>query len=86
MTGCDLKLVVAEDRVHGLAGRDVGVEANELVAGERLQVHLGALGERMVRVRDEHQPVVAEGDHLDLALLLREGDETEIHRVWRMSS
>jgi len=47
----DLELVVAENLVDGLAGRDVGIEADELVAGQRLDVHVADLRQRMLGVR-----------------------------------
>src|SRR4051812_4848735 len=36
----DLELIVAEDLVDRLPGRDIGVKPDELVAGERFDVHV----------------------------------------------
>jgi hypothetical protein len=77
----DLELVLAEDEVDRLARRDVGVEADELVTGERLDIDLAGLGEDVLRVRYEHEAVIAERHDFDLARLDREGHEAEVHGV-----
>ena len=77
----DLEAVLAEDLVDGLARRDVGVEADELLAGHLLHLDLRALRQRMLRVGDEDEVVVAEGNRVDLAVLHREGHEAEVDGV-----
>jgi len=62
----DLDPVLPENLVHGLARRDVGIKADELVARQRSELHLVGLGQRMARMRDEHEDVAAEGNHLGL--------------------
>src|SRR4051812_16377806 len=73
----DLELVVAKDLIDRLASRDVWIEANETLRRELLHFQFAAFGERMTRMRDQHEVIVAERQHLDLTLLHRESDETK---------
>ena len=79
--GLDLEFVLAEDLIDGLARRDVGVEADKFLRAQFFHVDLGALRQRMSGRGDEHEMIVAEGQHLDLALFHGESHETEIHGV-----
>jgi hypothetical protein len=77
----DLELVLAEDQIDRLAGRDVRVEADELLAREVLHLEIRAFRQRVLRVRDQDQVIVAERQHLDLPLLHRKRHQPEIDRI-----
>src|ERR1700690_1118365 len=76
-----LHAVVPENLVHGLPGRDVRVEADELLPGELGDRHLAALCERVLGVADDDEVVVAERDALYLADIGRKRHEPEVDAV-----
>ena len=77
----DLQLVLAKNLIDRLAGRDVRVKADELLTREILHLDLGALRNRVIRVGDHDQVVLAKRQYLDLPLLHRKRHEPKIHRV-----
>ena len=68
----DLEFVIAENLVDGLARRDVRVEADELVSRQCLHLYVTTLRQRVIRMRNDHEPVIPERNHVNLAGLLRE--------------
>ena len=77
----DVDLVFLEQLVGGLARGDVLVEADEFVLRQFLDGGLLAPGQRVVRRADEDELVLVKGDDFQLAVLHRERDEAEVHRV-----
>ena len=73
--------VFLEDLVQGLAGGDVGLEADELLAGNGLEADALVLGKRMLRVADQHQRVLAQRADLQLAVARRVGHQAQVHHV-----
>jgi hypothetical protein len=72
----DLDAVLAEDFVERLAGRDVGLEADDLLVGERLELDGFLLRERMLRMADEDERLLAQRDDFQLGILDRIGGKS----------
>jgi len=60
---------------------DVRLEPDDLLAGERFELHAFQFGERMLRVADEHERIFAERDDLDFRILDRIRDKAEVNDI-----
>ena len=78
----DFDFVVPENLIHRLAGRDIRIEPDKLQSRYLFQLHrASAPGQRMFRVSDQHQLILAERHRLNLPVFQRESDEPEIYGI-----
>ena len=73
--------VFLQDSVQRLAGGDVRLEADELLAVNGFEPEALVLGERMLRVADQHQRVLAQRADFQLAVARRIGHQAQVHDV-----
>ena len=74
--------VVLQDFVNGFAGGNIGFEADEFLARSTATSLIDfVFGQRMLRMADQHQRILAQGDQLQLGVLGRIGHQPQIHHV-----
>ena len=78
-----LNAVFLQNFIQRFTGRDVRFEPDDFLVGERFKPHGFQLGERMLRVADEHERVFAECDDFNFWILDRIRDEAEVDDVAR---
>ena len=74
-------IVFVEDFVERLARRDFRLETDELLPREHLELGIFQLGERVMRMADEHECFLVVWDDVQQGVLGRIRDQPQVHHI-----
>ena len=77
----DFDAVFTQDFIQRLTRRNVGLETDDFLAGERFELDGFLLGKGMLRVADEHKRLLAQRNDFQFRILDRIRDEAEVNDV-----